>query len=68
MNYGFDKITEALRLLDGRLKINRSSSFSLVVCGGTALNAMQLFQRTTKDVVIVALMDSKNQLVDPAPL
>jgi hypothetical protein len=68
MNYGFDKITEALRLLDGRLKINRSSSFSLVVCGGTALNAMQLIQRTTKDVDIVALMDSKNQLVDPAPL
>lgn len=68
MNYGFDKITEALRLLDGRLKINQSSRFSLVVCGGTALNVMRLIQRTTKDVDIVALMDSKNQLVDPAPL
>jgi hypothetical protein len=68
MNYGFDTITEALRLLDGRLKINQSSGFSLVVYGGTALNAMQLIQRTTKDVDIVALMDSKNQLVDPAPL
>jgi hypothetical protein len=68
MNYGFDTITKALRLLDGRLKINQSSGFSLVVCGGTALNAMQLIQRTTKDVDIVALMDSKNQLVDPAVL
>ncbi len=48
--------------------MNRSSSFSLVVCGGTALNAMHLVQRTTKDVDIVALMDSKNQLLDPAPL
>ncbi len=55
-------------MLDGRLKINQSSGFSLVVCGGTALNAMQLIKRTTKDVDIVALMDSKNQLVDPAPL
>ena len=55
-------------MLDGRLKINQSSRFSLVVCGGTALNVMRLIQRTTKDVDIVALMDSKNQLVDPAPL
>ncbi|MBN2455165.1 MAG: nucleotidyl transferase AbiEii/AbiGii toxin family protein, partial [Sedimentisphaerales bacterium] len=68
MSYGFDKINEALRLLDGRLKMNLSSSFSLVVCGGTALNAMHLIHRTTKDVDIVALMDSNNQLVDPAPL
>ena len=68
MSYGYDKINEALRLLDGRLKMNRSSSFSLVVCGGTALNAMHLIQRTTKDVDVVALMGSNNQLVDPAPL
>lgn len=68
MNYGYDKINEALRLLDGRLKLNRSGSFSLVVCGGTALNAMHLIQRTTKDVDIIALMDSNNQLIDPAPL
>ena len=68
MDYEYNKIKEALRLLDGRLKINRSSSFSLVVCGGTALNAMHLIQRTTKDVDIVALMNSNNQLVDPAPL
>ena len=68
MDYGYDKINEALQLLDGRLKMNRSHSFSIVVCGGTALNAMHLIQRTTKDVDIVALMDSNNQLVDPAPL
>jgi hypothetical protein len=68
MNYGYDKINEALRLLDGRLKMNQSSNFSIVVCGGTALNAMHLIQRTTKDVDIVALMDSHNQLIDPAPL
>ena len=68
MNYEYDKIKEALQLLDGRLNLNRSGSYSLVVCGGAALNAMQLIQRTTKDVDIVALMGSNNQLVDPAPL
>lgn len=68
MNYRYEKINEALQLLDGRLKMNRSRGFSLVVCGGTALNAMHLIQRTTKDVDIVALIDSNNQLVDPAPL
>jgi len=68
MNYGYDKIEEALRLLDGRLKMNESGSFSIVVCGGSALNALNLVQRTTKDVDIVALMNSNSQLVDPAPL
>ena len=55
-------------MLDGRLKMNKSCSFSIVVCGGTALNAMRLIRRTTKDVDVVALMDSHNQLIDPAPL
>lgn len=68
MAYGYETIYKALRLLDGRLKLNGSSSFSLVVCGGTALNALHLIQRTTKDVDIVALMDSNHQLTDPAPL
>ena len=68
MNYEYEKIEEALKLLDGRLTLNQSGHYSLVICGGAALNAMHLIQRTTKDVDIVALMDSSNQLVDPAPL
>jgi hypothetical protein len=68
MDYGYEKINEALHLLDGRLRLNGSGTFTIVVCGGTALNAMQLISRTTKDVDIVALMDSNNQLADPAPL
>jgi hypothetical protein len=68
MSYEYDKIQEALKLLDGRLKMNRSGSFSLVVCGGAALNAMHLIHRTTKDVDIVALMGVHHQLLDPAPL
>ena len=68
MSYEFDQLQEALRLLDGRLTMNQSSSFSLVICGGAALNAMHLIRRTTKDVDIVALMGPQNQLIDPAPL
>jgi hypothetical protein len=68
MNYEYERIEKALKLLDGRLNLNQSGHYSLVVCGGAALNAMHLIQRTTKDVDIVALMDSNNQLIDPAPL
>ena len=68
MNYDYEKIETAINLLDGRLKMNNSGNYSLVVCGGAALNAMHLVQRTTKDVDIVALIDANNQLDDPAPL
>jgi len=68
MNSEYERIEKAFKLLDGRLRLNRSDSFSLVVCGGAALNGMHLVQRTTSDVDIVALLDSSNQLADPAPL
>jgi hypothetical protein len=68
MNSTYETFTEALRLLDGRLTLNGSEGVSLVVCGGTALNALNLVHRTTKDVDVVALMDVRGQLVDPAPL
>ena len=68
MNYDYKKIETAINLLDGRLKMNNSGNYSLVVCGGAALNAMHLVQRTTKDVDIVALIDANNKLADPAPL
>jgi hypothetical protein len=68
MNYAYGQIERALHLLDGRLWLNESSSISVVVCGGAALNALTLIERTTKDVDIVALMDSESRLIDPAPL
>ncbi len=40
----------------------------MVVCGGSALIALGLIQRATKDVDVVALMDSERRLVSPAPL
>jgi hypothetical protein len=68
MNITYEQMKDYFKLLDGRLQLNGSSMFSIVVCGGTALNAMQLVQRTTKDVDIVALIDSSGNLADPAPL
>jgi hypothetical protein len=53
---------EALSLLDRRLSLAGSPRFRIVVCGGTALLAMGLHERTTRDVDIVALA------ADPAPL
>jgi hypothetical protein len=58
----------ALQLLDGRLSIASAPSYSIVVCGGTALMAMGLLTRGTRDVDIVALADDLGVLVDPAPL
>ncbi len=68
MTNDFGTIQKALKLLDGRLKLNKSGRFSIVVCGGMALNALNLVHRTTQDVDIVVLMDTARHLIDPAPL
>ena len=68
MKLPYETLDAALKLLDGRLTLNGSKECGLVVCGGTALNALDLVQRTTQDVDIVALMDNARELADPAPL
>ncbi|MFC1766550.1 hypothetical protein ACFL6U_31285 [Planctomycetota bacterium] len=67
MKLPYQTIEKALKLLEGRLMFNNSPRYTLVVCGGTALNALQLVLRTTQDVDIVALLDNCHELVDPAP-
>jgi hypothetical protein len=62
------KLDEALRLLESRLRMKDSGPLRLVVCGGSALIAAGLIARATQDVDIVALMDGREQLVDPHPL
>lgn len=59
---------KALQLLDGRLSIAAAAPCRIVVCGGTALVAMGLLTRGTRDVDIVALADDTGVLIDPAPL
>jgi hypothetical protein len=61
-------LDKALKLLAGRLELAGAEQVRLVVCGGSALIAMGLRQRTTKDVDIVALMSSNAALVSPDPL
>lgn len=68
MTYHYGQFDRALQLLNGRLALAGAPSFNLVVCGGTALIAAGLVLRTTRDVDVVALMDDKGVLLDPAPL
>ena len=63
-----DNLDQALTLLAGRLDIAQSEPVRLVVCGGSALIAMGLRQRTTKDMDVVALMNAAHELVSPDPL
>ena len=63
-----DDLEKAFRLLAGRLDLAQTATVRLVVCGGSALIATGLRQRTTKDVDIVALMNSSAHLVSPDPL
>ncbi|MCD4670128.1 MAG: hypothetical protein K8S14_06755 [Actinomycetia bacterium] len=66
MKFDDSGIDMALSMLDGRLRLNDSPSVRLVVCSGSALIAMDLVQRTTDDVDVVALVDSMGCLVSPA--
>lgn len=70
MSIGLDiaRLHEALILLDRRLEIARAPSFEILVCGGAALLAAGLGQRTTRDVDILSLMDSNRTASDPDPL
>ena len=63
-----ETIERAFKLLSGRLDVMQSEAVGLVVCGGSALIATGLRQRTTQDADIVALMDAAGDLVSPAPL
>jgi len=63
-----DDLEKAFKLLAGRLDLAQTEPIRLVICGGSALIATGLRQRTTKDVDIVALMNSSARLVSPDPL
>jgi hypothetical protein len=61
-------LEQALTLLERRLSRGKNPPLELVVCGGSALIATGLVTRTTKDVDVLALMDSASNLIDPSPL
>lgn len=61
-------LDEALRLTAERLLEQDAPQEVLVVCGGSALLALGLVSRTTKDVDVLAGVDAAIGLVDPRPL
>lgn len=65
---GVENFETAMRLLAARLDLAQTEPIGVVVCGGSALIAQGLIQRATKNVDVVALMDSERRLVSPAPL
>ncbi|MEY4484467.1 MAG: hypothetical protein RL693_1919 [Verrucomicrobiota bacterium] len=61
-------LDQALHLTAERLEQINAPTETLVVCGGSALLALGLVQRTTKDVDVLAGVDPVTGLVDPRPL
>lgn len=61
-------LDQALLLTAERLEQLGASREELVVCGGSALLALGLVNRTTKDVDVLAGVDARSGLVDPRPL
>lgn len=54
-----DSFFRGLQLLEEQLRGNHCKPAGLVICGGSALIAMELASRTTKDVDVVALWRSE---------
>ena len=61
-------LEQALRLIAERLAELDAPEETLVVCGGSALLALGLVDRTTKDVDVLAGVDAVHGLTDPRPL
>jgi hypothetical protein len=63
-----DNIDQALSLLAGRLDLAQTDPVRLVICGGSALIAMSLRRRTTRDIDVVALLSADQVPISPDPL
>jgi hypothetical protein len=73
MNIDSNRIEQALSLLGERLDktvaVRPTAPYQIVVCGGAALISCSLVSRpTTRDVDIVAMLNSGGELVSPDPL
>jgi hypothetical protein len=63
-----ESLERAFKLLSGRLDLMQAEPVRLVMCGGSALIATGLRQRTTNDADVVAMLSSTGELVNPDPL
>lgn len=67
-DFSEDRLNEALGLLAEEMAAEGLTRHELVVCGGSALLALRLSLRTTKDVDILARLDEAMDLAEPKPL
>jgi hypothetical protein len=63
-----ESLERAFKLLSGRLDLMQAESVRLVVCGGSAMIATGLRQRTTNDADVVAMLSLTGELLNPDPL
>lgn len=63
-----ESLFRGLQLLEEQMRGNHSKPAGLVICGGSALIAMGLASRTTKDVDVVALWRGEGELQFANPL
>lgn len=63
-----NQLNEALSLLAEEMQAKSISRHELVVCGGSAILALEISQRTTRDVDIIAKLDEQMRLAEPSPL
>ena len=61
-------LESALSLLAEEMESKAIPRHELVICGGSALLALQLAQRTTRDVDVLARLDANMKLSEPKPL
>lgn len=61
------QLEQALHLLQDVLRLEEAAPMHLVVCGGSALIALGLVPRTTRDLDLLAL-EQEGRLVAPVPL
>ena len=62
------KLNQALQLLQEQLELADAPRSEIVVCGGSALIAIGLVSRTTRDIDIVALLhNGRLQQSEPLP-
>ena len=61
MIIGSDNINEILSALEQQIRYRGGRSMTLVVCGGTALAALGLVDRTTKDVDVLGKLEETEE-------
>jgi hypothetical protein len=66
--FDYNTLNKSFLTLGALLEESITATINIVVCGGSSLIATGLVNRTTKDVDIVAMLDSNEHIVEAQPL